>query len=171
MHLHCATVTKLATFQSNRCGCVHCTVRLTVLVEFCEFRVAGFGAHLAVVCNAVARAFTRLWSPCAGCLFGPGPGPCLQGWGVHCAAPVPRGAALFTYAGERLSNREADARLQAYDADRIGHALLVSLSVCNTSICSLLLLCFEVSLSRQQLLVHRLSIPNRLPIEGQLIVD
>lgn len=49
----------------------------------------------------------------------------LQGWGVHCATAVPRGSALFTYAGERLSNREADERLRAYDAARLGHALLV----------------------------------------------
>eukprot|EP00892_Ulva_mutabilis_P009301 jgi/Ulvmu1/6743/UM030_0078.1 len=48
-----------------------------------------------------------------------------KGLGVHCMTAVPRGSVLFTYAGERLSNRDADARLLDYDARCVGHALLV----------------------------------------------
>lgn len=105
-----------------------------MLVVLRLFRVvAGCSGSLLALCYAVARVFVNLWSHCAGCELGPDQRAYLQGWGVHCAAPVPRGAALFTYAGERLSNREADARLRAYDAEHVGHALLVSSSTCMTS--------------------------------------
>lgn len=39
--------------------------------------------------------------------------------------PIPRDTFVCTYDGERLTNRDAEARLKAYHAARQAHALLV----------------------------------------------
>ncbi len=59
----------------------------------------------------------------------------LQGWGAFADQDICRGAFVCEYAGELLSNSEADARLAAYDAQREGpgHALLVQYPVQSTS--------------------------------------
>ena len=51
----------------------------------------------------------------------------LQGWGAFADQDIFKGAFVCEYAGELLSNSEADARLGAYDAqlEGPGHALLV----------------------------------------------
>ena len=51
----------------------------------------------------------------------------VQGWGAFTVTRLLAGQFVAQYAGELLSNRAADARLAAYDAERPpqGHALLV----------------------------------------------
>lgn len=48
-----------------------------------------------------------------------------KGWGVFADEPLPAGAVLCHYAGEYISNAEAQRRLAEYDAADGGHALLV----------------------------------------------
>jgi hypothetical protein len=49
----------------------------------------------------------------------------VQGWGVLAGTQLPAGAHVCNYVGERVTNAEADKRLAEYDAQKIGHALLV----------------------------------------------
>lgn len=49
-----------------------------------------------------------------------------KGWCVFADEPLPAGAVLCHYAGEYVSNAEAQKRLAQYDAAGGGHALLVS---------------------------------------------
>ena len=50
-----------------------------------------------------------------------------QGWSAVTCQDIAEGCFVAQYAGELVSNTEADNRLQAYDSDvqAIGHALLV----------------------------------------------
>lgn len=48
-----------------------------------------------------------------------------KGWGVLADEPLPAGTVLCHYAGEYVSNAEAQRRLAEYDAAGGGHALLV----------------------------------------------
>ena len=51
-----------------------------------------------------------------------------QGWSAVTCQNIAEGCFVAQYAGELVSNKEADRRLQAYDSDvqAIGHALLVN---------------------------------------------
>lgn len=49
-----------------------------------------------------------------------------KGWCVFADEPLPASAVLCHYAGEYVSNAEAQKRLAQYDAAGGGHALLVS---------------------------------------------
>ena len=48
-----------------------------------------------------------------------------KGWGVFAAEDLARGAFVCLYVGEYLNNSQANRRLQNYDTQHIGHALLV----------------------------------------------
>lgn len=53
-----------------------------------------------------------------------------QGWSAVTCQDIAKGAFVAQYAGEVISNKEAESRLEAYDAhmQTIGHALLVRVS-------------------------------------------
>jgi SET domain-containing protein len=49
----------------------------------------------------------------------------MQGWGLFAAEQLAAGTFVCLYAGEYLDSSQADARLQQYEVDMCGHALLV----------------------------------------------
>ena len=49
----------------------------------------------------------------------------LKGWGVQTTQCTPRGTAMAMYTGEYVTTSEAQRRLAQYDANGMGHALLV----------------------------------------------
>uniref|UniRef100_A0A7S3QLN8 SET domain-containing protein n=1 Tax=Dunaliella tertiolecta TaxID=3047 RepID=A0A7S3QLN8_DUNTE len=51
-----------------------------------------------------------------------------KGWGVLAGEPVPAGAFIIQYTGEVVTKEEADKRLQQYEALRIPHYYLMTLS-------------------------------------------
>ncbi len=53
-----------------------------------------------------------------------------KGWGVVAREHVPAGAYVCNYAGEYVSSTEAARRLDLYDKQGAGHALLVRQGVC-----------------------------------------
>lgn len=57
-----------------------------------------------------------------------------KGWSAFAAEGIQRGCFVCTYLGEPVTNKEAAARLHAYDAAGEGHALLVSVSGCTRTI-------------------------------------
>lgn len=48
-----------------------------------------------------------------------------QGWGAVASDPIPAGTFICEYVGERLSNTEAEARLERYQLNAESHALLI----------------------------------------------
>ena len=49
----------------------------------------------------------------------------MQGWEARACEAIVEGSFVCTYAGELVGTAEAERRLAAYDAQHVGHALLV----------------------------------------------
>ena len=57
-----------------------------------------------------------------------------QGWSAVACQDIAEGSFVAQYAGEVISNKEAESRLEAYDAhmQAIGHALLVPVTAASS---------------------------------------
>ena len=96
----------------------------------CPFRVTQQGLSVAVTVKKSCKVCEMVMHVCPSC------NPCcrriavlydVQGLSVIASHKIAKGEFVAQYAGEMLTNSEADRRLAEYDADKtgVGHALLV----------------------------------------------